>query len=177
MNLTSPAQFRFHEGRALGLELCAAPGLAWLLPRIAARLADVYGRRVSCVVDAQPKGVTPAALDAYSGAADVNTLLAGLSSGRQTARLWVVDHHLSHGLHVRLGGVSGDGTALVSAKWAGPEGAVSIAAHEVGHLLGLAHCRRACLMHPVHTPAAALRRTTRLCASCVQQLEGIIEIS
>ncbi|UNO50775.1 hypothetical protein [Alicyclobacillus acidoterrestris] len=152
------------------LHICATPGLGWLLPQIQARLAHVYGRRVSCMLDAQPKGISPSALDAYSGAADVNTLLSALSSGRQTVRLWVVDHHLSHGMHANLGGVTGDGVALVSAKWAGHEGAVSIAAHEVGHLLGLAHCRGVCLMHPVKTPAAALRRTTRLCKSCVQQL-------
>ncbi len=149
--------------------LLCAPGLEGLLPELRRGLVRIYPSLV--LREDPPRQVAEAAWDGWLGAAAVRQLLEELAPAAGEMKLWVVDCRLADGVYPSLAGAAGDRAAVVSTVWSGEvEGLLSTAAHEVGHLLGLEHCDKACLMHQVTTPQAARQRPLDLCEECRERL-------
>ncbi len=87
--------------------------------------------------------------------------------------LWLVDSDL---LYPGFGAVFGcctDRVALLCASL-DPEALAKEARHEVGHLLGLGHCRETCVMSLSRTESGAKEKPSALCASCAARLRSEI---
>jgi archaemetzincin len=87
--------------------------------------------------------------------------------------LWLVSGDVYHdGLNFVFG-LAMDREALVSTYRLDAEELVAKeAVHEVGHLLGLAHCRYSCAMRFSNSLAEVMAKPRSLCAHCRQHIEG-----
>lgn len=108
------------------------------------------------------------AFDTYRHQYDVSYLIKQIPSlPAAFLSLWVVSVDLFAPGERFIFGAAGEGKAIVSVYMLQSQLALcSLVTHEVGHLLGLSHCKNVCMMRPVRTPREAERRLIKLCASC-----------
>lgn len=85
--------------------------------------------------------------------------------------LWLVDSELSYPGFGAVFGCSTDRVALLCASL-DPELLAKEARHEVGHLLGLGHCRKMCVMRLSRTESGAKEKPSGLCDSCSARLRS-----
>lgn len=139
-----------------------SPGCKRHLSEVARMLWRTYG------MEAADGGTWPDAL----GPADGVDLL--LEMGRRLPRpaLLLTDVDISFGDSWVMGLAHDHGTCLVSSYRIGTTGMMAKeSVHEVGHLLGLGHCPRECVMHFSRTVAHAIDKPTALCHSCKSKLK------
>ncbi|NPV61050.1 MAG: hypothetical protein HPY61_00175 [Methanotrichaceae archaeon] len=91
-------------------------------------------------------------------------------SGARPA-LWMVDRELEYPGIGRVFGCSSEHAALLSAAVADPQMLIREALHETGHLLGLDHCRKHCVMK-LTSYEEREERPRSLCAECAARLEA-----
>ena len=85
--------------------------------------------------------------------------------------LWLIHAPLGDSRHPWLLGAAVSGKAVVSAaRLTSPQALAKVAAHEIGHLLGLAHCRSRCLMRVAPDEDRLAPLPLSLCAACRKRL-------
>ncbi len=94
----------------------------------------------------------------------------GRTTGAKIA-LWLVDSQL---FYPEIGPVMGcsAGNAALLHVGGEPEALAKEALHEVGHLLGLQHCRHCCVMLLSQSPERAKAKPSTLCSQCACQLRA-----
>lgn len=108
--------------------------------------------------------------------ASANANINSIACNPQTAALWLVEGELFYPGVGAVFGCSADRVALLSA--AGMESSLLAkeALHEVGHLLGLDHCKKSCIMSLSGTRAEAEEKPTRLCPDCSARLTASLRL-
>lgn len=86
------------------------------------------------------------------------------------AALWLVDRELFYPDIGAVFGCSADRVAILSAANMKKNLLAKVALHEVGHLMGLDHCQKRCIMRLSGTRAEAEEKPSCLCADCSAQL-------
>jgi predicted Zn-dependent protease len=119
----------------------------------AARLLKHLGQIVS---------INATASDSYSASTNANDSIK--------AALWLVDSELFYPDIGAVFGCSTDRVALLSAADMERNVLVKEALHEVGHLLGLDHCQKRCIMRLSGTREEAEKKPPRLCPDCSARL-------
>lgn len=109
--------------------------------------------------------------DTFFGGFDIYTLASELcmvhGSKPDTLALWILSVPLSSINHPRLFGAAGKGIAIVSlAPSEDKHFLFRESCHELGHLLGLRHCRRPCIMRPALTVSEILSSPLKFCTMC-----------
>jgi predicted Zn-dependent protease len=89
----------------------------------------------------------------------------GKASGSEKA-LWMVDNEIFYPEIGPVFGCSTEKSALVSAAGLDADVLAKEALHEVGHLLGLEHCRDRCIMSLSENREEAEKKPSQLCQSC-----------
>jgi predicted Zn-dependent protease len=154
---------------AFTLALAYAPGLGDMARPVQDALAGVFpGILVTNRLEVQPP---QAAFDTARGWYDAPFLLSVPMPMAPLcdAMLWLVEEPLGNGWRPWILGAAGLDRAVVSTLRLSSVANISkVAAHEVGHLLGLAHCGSPCLMriaaHEGHLASIPLA----LCDTCRQ---------
>ncbi|VVB71978.1 Archaemetzincin [uncultured archaeon] len=85
--------------------------------------------------------------------------------------LWLVDRELFYPEIGRVLGCSAENEALLYAGLE-PEALAKEGLHEVGHLMGLEHCRQSCVMHLSDSPSKARQKPSLLCQECSARLRA-----
>ncbi len=92
--------------------------------------------------------------------------------------LWILKEDISDSYHLYLYGVASDKTALVSTYRAGNgENLLKEVCHEVGHLLGLDHCRGKCVMRRSKNNKQLDKKPLFLCNKCSKKTKKLIKLS
>lgn len=156
---------------ARALALLIAPGLEALAEPVEAALAGIFpGLDIRRRLTAAPPRQ---AYDTARGWYDARYLLATAlpAAAGRVAGLWLVASALGDGWRPGLLGAAIPGRAVVStARLRSPADVAKVAAHETGHLLGLAHCRAACLMRIAAEARELDAIPLDLCDACRQRL-------
>jgi len=115
------------------------------------------------------------AFDTSKGQYDVHYLLENFKNSPEFSYgLWVMENDISDFWHAFLFGAAADGKAIVSkARLNDGECLAKEACHEVGHLLGLAHCKNICLMQPSATATEVENKGNSLCENCKKVISSI----
>lgn len=87
--------------------------------------------------------------------------------------LWLVDSELFYPGFGAVFGCCTNRVALLNSRL-DPEVLAKEARHEVGHLLGLGHCRKMCVMRLSRTESGAKEKPSGLCDSCSARLRSEI---
>lgn len=114
-----------------------------------------------------------AAYDTARGWYDAPFLLARAMPATPSCALalWLINAPLGDSRHPWLLGAAVSGKAVVSAaRLTSPQALAKVAAHEIGHLLGLAHCRSRCLMRVAPDEDRLTPLPLSLCAACQKRL-------
>lgn len=152
------------------LELLGTPATVGVLPAVAVALkAAVPGLRV-----AEGKTAVPprAAMATDRGQWRAGALLDHVTRSGGP-RLWIVEGDLyADGLNFVFGLALRARGAVVSTARLPDEGmVVKEALHEAGHVLGLAHCRNACVMQFSNDLPHALAKPSSFCGTCRAKLD------
>lgn len=112
--------------------------------------------------------------DSFRGQFDIHYLLAFLQVPSECDfALWLVEVDVGDAWHSYLFGAADNRRAIVSAARLKDVGDIcKEACHEVGHLLGLAHCFHDCVMRPSRSERGVCRKSGKLCESC-RRLLGV----
>lgn len=112
------------------------------------------------------------AWDSSRGQYDAAYLINELEAMQSGALcLWVLDVNISYGSYSYLYGAASGTNAIVSAFCTGKgENFYKEASHEVGHMLGLSHCRENCVMHTSRNGLQLKKKSPILCRQCAKKL-------
>ncbi|MDM7911670.1 MAG: hypothetical protein QUS09_01085, partial [Methanotrichaceae archaeon] len=99
----------------------------------------------------------------------------GKASGSERS-LWLVDSEIFYPEIGPVFGCSTGKSALLSAAGLDADVLVKEALHEVGHLLGLEHCRDSCIMSLSENREEAEKKPSQLCQSCSDRLMAATEL-
>ena len=147
----------FHDGRCLG-------DMAYLKDAIEV-CYGTYGLRV------QDRGYLYVPLKGRH--LDAAKLLRYLEiAANRRASLWIIGSKIFYPGTGLVFGCSAEMCAVLSAAEMEPEMLAKEALHEVGHLLGLGHCSKACVMSLSGTMEHAKEKPSSLCSSCSEQIGG-----
>ncbi|MDN5345416.1 MAG: hypothetical protein PWQ18_1530 [Clostridia bacterium] len=141
-------------------------GTAALLATVKEQVEAVFPA-VKCTPLA-PLEPPAAGWDTFRGQYDVHCLLdvCQLPAGYDLV-LWLVQVDIGDPWHSYLFGAASQRKAVVSAaRLVSQEDIGKEAGHEIGHLLGLSHCRNECLMRPSRTSRGVQGKMGRLCSPC-----------
>lgn len=147
-----------------------------------ARFRETVSRRLRQTfgLDARDAGVLPIYANAWSdrrGQYDAHVLLDDLARHmRSKAALWIVDKDIfCENVNFIFGLAMFHVSAVVSTFRLGTPGMViKEAVHEVGHVMGLQHCRSHCVMRFSNTYDDALRKPDTLCEACRRSIERMM---
>ena len=148
------------------LYLYSAPGTEWVFKPVQDTLQVLFPElKVSLCGILVP---IKTAFDTFRLQYDVTYLLTQIPQQLEgILSLWAVSVDLFAPGKVFIFGAAGQRKAIISTYLLNSLSAVSkVAAHEVGHLLGLSHCGAPCIMWPAQTPEDVERRQMTLCSSC-----------
>ncbi len=87
--------------------------------------------------------------------------------------LWLVDRGIIYPEIGPVFGCSTEKSAIVSSSRLGAEVLVKESLHEVGHLLGLEHCSKGCIMSLSENLAEAEEKPLSLCPACSDILAAL----
>ncbi len=125
-------------------------------------LKEMFGLESVLVGELEPP---VSALDPQRQQYDVRYLIPVLEE--VDFSLWILKEDISEPYHLYLYGVASDKTALVSAYRARDgENFLKEVYHEVGHLLGLEHCRGKCVMRRSRNNNQLDKKPLTLCSRC-----------
>lgn len=112
------------------------------------------------------------AFDTSKGQYDVHYLLENFKNSPDFSYgLWVMENDISDFWHSFLFGAVSNGKGIVSkARLNDWDCLAKEACHEVGHLIGLEHCKNICLMQPSATDEEVKNKGSCLCESCKKVL-------
>jgi len=91
------------------------------------------------------------------------------------ASLWIIGGKIFYPGTGFVFGCSAEMCAILSAAEMEPEILAKEALHEVGHLLGLGHCSKSCVMSLSDTIEHAREKPSYLCSSCSERI-GLLRI-
>lgn len=97
---------------------------------------------------------------------------AGKHESKQ-ASLWIVGSKIFYPGTGFVFGCSAEMCAILSASGMDPEMLAKEALHEVGHLLGLRHCSKRCIMCLSETVEQAKEKPPCLCSSCSERIRAL----
>jgi archaemetzincin len=144
-----------------------------------ARFRDTVSRRLGRTfgLDVRDAGLLPTYDNAWSnrrGQYDAYVLLDHLVGRmRSKTALWMVDQDIfCENVNFVFGLAMFHVSAVVSTFRLGTPGmVVKEAVHEVGHVMGLQHCKNRCVMRFSNTYEDALQKPDMLCETCHRTLE------
>ncbi len=138
----------------------------YLIEDVQAQLKLMFGLEAVAAQQLEPP---VSAFDTYRQQYDVRYLIDIL--GTECCSLWLLNVDISDPTHLYLYGVASEQAALVSTYRTGSEANLfKEVCHEVGHLLGLDHCRNQCLMHTSRDIRQLNNKPLTLCSKCSQKL-------
>ncbi|PRR68706.1 archaemetzincin [Neomoorella humiferrea] len=143
--------------------------------------AGVLGKQIEKVffliksIPVAPLEPPAAGWDTFRGQYDVHFLLEALLAPQgKDLVLWLVSVDIGDPWHSYVFGAAGKQRAIVStARIENLEDVCKEACHEVGHLLGLQHCRNNCCMRPSWTVRGIQNKPANLCEQCCNLLASL----
>lgn len=117
----------------------------------------------------------PSAFDTAAGRFDVHFLLDRClpHAAGYDAVLWLVGGDIGDCRRPWVFGAAAPGKAVVSAfHLREAEDVAKVARHEVGHLLGLGHCKARCVMQASQTIEHVRQKPMALCVRCAELLRN-----
>lgn len=91
-------------------------------------------------------------------------------AANKRASLWVINGKIFYPGTGFVFGCSAEMCAVLSAAEMEPETLAKEALHEVGHLLGLGHCSKSCVMNLSDSIEQAREKPSFLCSSCSERI-------
>ncbi|HZK44330.1 MAG TPA: hypothetical protein VFC73_08645 [Syntrophomonadaceae bacterium] len=138
-----------------------------LLNDIKGHMEEVFGLVIVLAGELEPPA---SALDLNRQQYDVNYLLPVLENDGLS--LWILNVDISDPTHIFLYGVASDKKAIASAFRTGnDENFLKEVCHEVGHMMGLDHCRNKCLMQTSRNIKQLDKKPLYLCNKCTKNVE------
>ncbi|MBN1322997.1 MAG: hypothetical protein JW986_03225 [Methanotrichaceae archaeon] len=135
-------------------------------PVLARAIAHLYG------IEVEDRGRLSMPAGAQQNAAFLLRHLERRSGAHPT--LWLVDRSLFFPRTGELFGCAAGRLALLSGADLDLDTLVKEALHEVGHILGLDHCKGPCLMSLSRSHEEARAKPPVLCPDCSAQLERLL---
>lgn len=138
-----------------------------LIATIQSHLTAMFGINVLVMDELEPP---ISAFDPYRQQYDVRYLINEL--GTESYGLWILNIDISDPTHLYLYGAASDQVAIASSYRTGnEENFIKEICHEVGHLLGLEHCKNQCLMQTSRNTRQLNKKPLSLCNRCIKRLQ------
>lgn len=145
------------------------------MSKIKSVIAETYGLNV---MELERLDIIKKAYNKQRGQFDAGTLLEYLVRvKRKNLALWIVDKDIYQGSMNFVFGLAsyGAGTVLSIYRLNTVELIRKEAVHEIGHVLGLEHCRNYCVMQFSNSLQEAIAKPQFLCKECKEKLKRLLQ--